>query len=93
MRGGWARRGGKAASDPMLPAQLIQLAERSVRALTRLHLPAVAKLLIADDDDGVRFSLAGVLRCEGYQVDTAADGEEALERGTAHGYALVMSFF
>ena len=32
----------------------------------------MARLLIAEDDDGIRFSLAGVLRGAGYQVDEAA---------------------
>jgi two-component system response regulator MprA len=37
-------------------------------------------ILIVDDDPGVRDSLHGALRLEGYEVDEAADGVEALAR-------------
>lgn len=37
-------------------------------------------VLIVEDDEGVRQSLGDVLRQEGYVVETACDGEEALER-------------
>ena len=50
----------------------------------------MARLLIAEDDDSIRFSLAGVLRSEGYQVDEAADGVEAARLGTRDDYALVI---
>ena len=38
-----------------------------------------AKLLIVDDEEGIRRSLGGVLRDEGYEVEAAASGEECLE--------------
>ncbi|MFC4041146.1 response regulator transcription factor [Dactylosporangium siamense] len=37
------------------------------------------RILVVDDDAAVRDSLARTLRFEGYQVDTARDGQEALE--------------
>ncbi|WP_236791834.1 response regulator transcription factor [Amycolatopsis sp. GM8] len=37
-------------------------------------------LLIADDDPGVRDSLSRTLRFEGYEVEFAGDGAQALER-------------
>jgi two-component system nitrogen regulation response regulator NtrX len=37
-------------------------------------------ILIVDDEAGVRSSLAGVLRDEGYEVDAVATGEACLER-------------
>jgi Response regulator containing CheY-like receiver, AAA-type ATPase, and DNA-binding domains len=36
-------------------------------------------ILIADDEEGLRFSLASILEIEGYDVQTAGDGLEALE--------------
>jgi DNA-binding response OmpR family regulator len=86
----------------MLPAQPIQLAERPVpgekasrhrrwkAVQARLNWVTVSRLLIADDDESVRFALASVLRSEGYHVDEAADGVAAAERGTAGSYALVI---
>jgi CheY-like chemotaxis protein len=37
-------------------------------------------VLVIEDDDGVRESLAAVLRDEGYEVELAASGAEALRR-------------
>ena len=37
------------------------------------------QILVVDDDEGVRRTLARVLRDEGYSVRSAADGAEALE--------------
>jgi two-component system response regulator PilR (NtrC family) len=40
--------------------------------------PTKGRILLADDENTSRETLAGVLRDEGYEVDTAADGLEAL---------------
>jgi len=37
-------------------------------------------ILIADDEEGIRFSLCQLLRKEGYVVEEAVDGEEAVEK-------------
>lgn len=37
------------------------------------------KIIIADDEEGLRFSLASILEMEDYEVQTAGDGAEALE--------------
>ena len=42
------------------------------------------RVLIADDDSVVRTSLAAVLESEGYDVDEAADGRQAVLRATGH---------
>ena len=39
-------------------------------------------ILIVDDEPGVRTSLSGVLRDEGYTVDAVSSGEECLDRLT-----------
>ncbi len=39
------------------------------------------RILVVDDDAAVRDSLARTLRFEGYQVDTASDGQRGARRG------------
>ena len=39
-----------------------------------------SRILIVDDEPGVRSALGGVLRDEGYDVETVGSGEECLER-------------
>jgi DNA-binding response OmpR family regulator len=48
------------------------------------------RLLIAEDEDAVRTPLARALRQEGYDVDEASDGDEAVRMATSAAYALVM---
>jgi two-component system nitrogen regulation response regulator NtrX len=50
----------------------------------------VATILIVDDEAGVRSSLSGVLRDEGYTVDTVDSGEACLEQVTRASYDLLM---
>jgi DNA-binding NtrC family response regulator len=47
------------------------------------------RVLVVDDEDSQRSALAGMIRMWGYQVETAADGLEALEK-LAHDPAAVM---
>lgn len=48
------------------------------------------QLLIVDDEAGIRESLSLILRDEGYQVDTAASGEEALARTNTGNFDVVL---
>jgi DNA-binding NtrC family response regulator len=50
-----------------------------------------ARILIADDEENIRKTLAYFLREEGYQCDVAASGELALERVRAGGIDLVLT--
>jgi two-component system nitrogen regulation response regulator NtrX len=47
-------------------------------------------ILIVDDEPGVRTSLTGVLRDEGYSVDAVASGEECLDRLTRAAVDLIL---
>jgi len=48
------------------------------------------RILLVDDDAGVRDVVAFTLRREGYEVDEERDGESALESGRTGRYALVV---
>src|SRR6202022_3423662 len=41
------------------------------------------RLLVVDDEAGIRESLSSILQDEGYEVESVASAEEALERATA----------
>lgn len=43
-------------------------------------MPSSLRVLIVDDDEGVRTTVADLLTYEGFVVETACDGAEGLER-------------
>ena len=47
-------------------------------------------ILVVDDEPGVRSSLSGVLRDEGFDVDAAASGEECLDRAARAAYDVIV---
>ena len=49
------------------------------------------RILIVDDEKGLRLALKGLLSKEGYQVETAASGEEALQRIETGSFHLVIT--
>ena len=49
------------------------------------------KILIAEDEEIMRITLKDVLSREGYQVTTADDGQEGLERFKQHDFDLVIA--
>ncbi|MDF1503320.1 sigma-54 dependent transcriptional regulator [Roseisolibacter sp. H3M3-2] len=49
------------------------------------------KILIADDDQKARGPLGAILEAEGYAVDTADDGQKALDMLSAGTYGLVLA--
>lgn len=53
--------------------------------------PQPAKILVADDDEGVRVGLVANLELEGYEVAEARDGAEALELIQANSFDLIVS--
>ena len=54
------------------------------------RLPTRARILVADDDIAIVKVLETILASDGYEVDTALDGEEALEKASAGTYDLVL---
>ena len=50
-----------------------------------------ARILIVDDDESIRKTMKAILEDEGYQVDLAASGKEAVQRtnDTAYNLALI----
>jgi len=49
-----------------------------------------ASLLIVDDESGIRESLGALLRDEGYEIETAASGEEGLQRLAQRRFDLIL---
>ena len=47
-------------------------------------------ILVVDDEPGVRSSIGGVLRDEGFDVDTAETGEECLEKANGASYDVIV---
>ncbi len=50
----------------------------------------ISKILVIDDDDTICKTLAVTLESEGYQVDTAKTGEEAIAKSYSHFYNLAI---
>jgi two-component system response regulator FlrC len=51
----------------------------------------MARILVVDDEKGLRGFLSGCLVTEGHKVDEASDGEAALVRLRAHAYDLMIT--
>lgn len=49
-----------------------------------------ARILVVDDDESIRKALATILRDEGYVVDTAENGKEAIEKSQSKFYNLAL---
>ncbi|MFW6117057.1 MAG: response regulator [Thermoproteota archaeon] len=49
-----------------------------------------ARILVVDDDQGIRRSLKNLLEHEGYVVDTAETGEEAIQKTETNYYNLAL---
>lgn len=49
-----------------------------------------ARILVVDDDEGIRKTLAAILKDEGYAVDTAESGKEAILKSNAGFYNLAL---
>lgn len=52
--------------------------------------PAVKKVLVVDDDDSIRTMVERVLRREQFEVESARDGYEAIEKLECNDYATIL---
>ena len=48
------------------------------------------RILVVDDDKSIRKTLAAILRGEGYYVDTAENGKQAIEKTDSSYYNLAL---
>ncbi|MGP8069855.1 MAG: response regulator [Candidatus Bathyarchaeia archaeon] len=48
------------------------------------------RILVIDDDEGIRKVVAEALKSEGYSVDTASNGKEAVEKSQTNFYNLAL---
>jgi DNA-binding NtrC family response regulator len=49
-----------------------------------------ARIIVIDDDEGIRKVVAEALKSEGYLVDTASNGKEAIEKSQTNFYNLAL---
>lgn len=55
-----------------------------------LHLSERARVLIADDEESIRFMISEIMTREGYIVELAADGAEAIEKASDGDFDLMI---
>lgn len=78
--------------DIRLPASRTTLSASTVAAPVYAAVGDPARILVVDDEEAVRTSVARVLTRRGFVVDTAGHGEEALARiATSPAFALVIT--
>ena len=55
-----------------------------------MEQPAKKKVLVVDDDDAIRVMVERVLKREQFEVESARDGFEAIEKLTRNDYATIL---
>src|SRR5450759_2934098 len=61
------------------------------RPVSVIHLALVSRILVIDDDQAVRDSMARMLRGAGYNVETASTGEEGVAAAKGNVYDVILS--
>jgi CheY-like chemotaxis protein len=74
-----------------LPVEEAPVAVLAARPGETLAAPQEGAILVVDDESGITSALAHLLRCDGYQVETAANGRMALEKLRESTYDLLLS--
>jgi PAS domain S-box-containing protein len=72
------------------PARMVDLRKKHARAADDDRLRG-ARILVVDDDGGIRRSLTEILELDGCRVDSASDGEDALAKLAEGRYDAVIS--
>ncbi len=70
-------------------SRLTQITDRAKRAWRGRTEPN-PRILCADDDDDIRTFCATVLKRAGFEVDTAADGREAMQMLRGRSYSTIL---
>jgi PAS domain S-box-containing protein len=81
---------GKGTTFQVYFRALDTVAQVSEAAPTQATVPFVGKVLLVDDEPDLRDSITAMLEYLGFEVETAGDGVEALERFRPGVYALVL---
>jgi len=71
---------GKGATFHVLLPAVTAAREEEPRAVSGVEAPGQGRVLLVDDEEIVRKSAGKILRRLGYEVETAADGEQGLKR-------------
>ncbi len=76
-----------------IPASITEPAERAAPSPVLLDISGRGKILLVEDEDGVRSIAASQLESKGYDVEQACDGEQALEilEDNPGGFDLIVS--
>lgn len=83
---------GTAAGNTLNRSKVVNLASTSVRLRPTPKAPTTAgRILVLDDDESTRFLHTLALTQEGFQVDTAADGEQGWDALAETDYDLVLT--
>jgi PAS domain S-box-containing protein len=77
--------------DYIGPARMVDLRRKELRERRGDDRLRGARILVVDDDGGIRRSLTEILEIDGCQVDSASDGEEALAKLAAGRYDAVVT--
>jgi PAS domain S-box-containing protein len=77
--------------DYIGPARMVDLRRKEVRQAASDRRLQGARILVVDDDGGIRRSLTEILEIDGCVVDSAGDGEEALGKLEATRYDAVVT--
>jgi CheY-like chemotaxis protein len=77
--------------DYIGPARMVDLRRKELRGRAAEARLRGARILVVDDDGGVRRSLTEILEIDGCEVDSAGDGAEALRKLDRGRYDAVIS--